>query len=224
MRLFCYDRIDCVPEGVEIADAAGILPVERITRYKNGSVALFANHFRYALQRHDPGIWVDTDHYCLKPLDFPDSHLFGRQANGHIANGVLRLPPDSPVVTSLLDLFDGRSIPVWAGTKLQRRARVLLEERGRIPWGELRWGLTGPEALTHYLTIEGLDGLAKPPCVFYPTDFTEAAWIVDPSRSLAEFVGADTVAVHLWNEKIKSFKNDPAPAGSFLARVQAEGA
>jgi hypothetical protein len=33
-----------------------------------------------------------------------------------------------------------------------------------------------------------------------------------------------TVTVHLWNERIKHFKEKPAPKGSFLARLQQEGA
>ena len=33
-----------------------------------------------------------------------------------------------------------------------------------------------------------------------------------------------SVAVHLWNECIRTFKDAPAPAGSFLHRLQQEGA
>ena len=32
-----------------------------------------------------------------------------------------------------------------------------------------------------------------------------------------------TVAIHLWNECIKGFKNEPAPDGSFLSRLKREG-
>lgn len=33
----------------------------------------------------------------------------------------------------------------------------------------------------------------------------------------------NSLALHLWNELIRGFKDKPAPAGSFLARLHAEG-
>jgi hypothetical protein len=184
---------------------------------------LFANHFRYALQQHDAGIWMDTDNYCLKPLDFEDEYLFGRQATGSIAIGVLRLPKNSPVLENLLALFHAGAIPVWGPTPAQKLARDALDRGEPVPWETMRWGLTGPRALTYYLEQSALAHLAKPPSVFYPADFTEAEWIIDPTRSLSEFIREDTAALHLWNEKIKAFKDRPAPQGTFLARIQEEG-
>lgn len=223
MRLYCYDRVDGIPDGVEVAGADTIVPRDKIRRYKTGSVALFANHFRYALQRQEAGLWMDMDNYCLKPLDFDDPYLFGRQSNGNIAIGVLRLPKDSPVLRALLSIFEVGAIPVWARKQAQNKARAALDNGEPIPWETMRWGLTGPRALTYYLEQNELSHLAKPQSVFYPADFTDAEWILDPARSLSEFVREDTVALHLWNEKIKSFKDKPAPAGSFLAQIQEEG-
>jgi hypothetical protein len=36
-------------------------------------------------------------------------------------------------------------------------------------------------------------------------------------------IGDGTVAIHLWNYCISSFKNQTAPPGSFLDRLQREG-
>ena len=224
MRLYCYDAVEGIPEGVEVADANDILHADKIIRYDTGSVALFANHFRYALQARKAGLWVDTDSYFLKPHDFNEPYVFGRQRNGNVANGILLLPPESPVLAALLALFDAGAVPVWGGTSSQDLAREALARGDVVPWGKMKWGLTGPRALTHYLKENGLYDLAKPSRIFYPTDFTEADWIVDPKRSLDEFIAPDTVALHLWNEKIKAYKNEPAPRGSFLARLQTEGA
>ena len=223
MRLYCYDDVKGIPDGVEIADAATVLPPDKIRRYEGGGVALFANHFRYALQKRDSGIWMDTDNYCLKPLDFDDAHLFGRQANGSIAIGVLRLPKDSSVLDSLLSLFEAGAVPVWGPQRAQNLASKALEKGEPVPWETMRWGLTGPRALTYYLEQNDLMHLAKPQSVFYPADFTDANWIIDPTRGLSEFVREDTVALHLWNEKIRGFKDKPAPKGSFLAQIQEEG-
>ena len=43
---------------MELRDAAEILPESRIIRHKTGSVALFANWFRYELQRRGLGTWT----------------------------------------------------------------------------------------------------------------------------------------------------------------------
>jgi hypothetical protein len=223
VRLFCYEPIRGVPEGVLVADAAAILPSDRIIRYENGSVALFANLFRYMLQREGCGLWADTDHYFLKPHDFPEPYVFGRLQNGRLANGVLKMPSDCPLLTSLLKSFDGIVVPPWANGIEREKAQTLLESQGNFRPEDMAWGFTGPRALTHLARELGLDGWAKATQVFYPADFTESDWLLDPSRSLDDAIAPDTVGIHLWNQKIKGFKNEPAPRGSFLARLQDEG-
>jgi hypothetical protein len=54
--------------------------------------------------------------------------------------------------------------------------------------------------------------------------WTDADWIRNPGLTLERVTTSQTVAVHLWNERIKTFKEVPAAPGSFLARLQAEGA
>lgn len=101
LALYCYSVPDGVPSGVELRDAAKILPADAIIRHQSGSVALFANWFRYELQRLGAGTWVDCDVYLLAPLDGRSPYLFGEEAPGRINNGVLRLPSESPLLPSL---------------------------------------------------------------------------------------------------------------------------
>jgi GT2 family glycosyltransferase len=82
---------------------------------------------------------------------------------------------------------------------------------------------TGPHALTWIARNMSLDREALPPDVLYPIRWQDAAWVADPSARLEDRISESTVAIHLWNEIIKTFKNAPAPAGSFLARLQEEG-
>ena len=55
VQLYVYGQVSAVPEGVTVLDGRSILPEERICRYGpaagpgEGSLALFANLFRYAL-------------------------------------------------------------------------------------------------------------------------------------------------------------------------------
>ncbi len=68
-----------------------------------------------------------------------------------------------------------------------------------------------------------LPQLAEPEERFYPVHWTSAEWIRDPQVLLEDVIHDGTVAIHLWNYCIRSFKNEPAPEGSFLHRLQAEG-
>jgi len=94
LSLYCYDRPDGVPHGVELRDAAAILPKTSIIRHHSGSVALFANRFRYELQRRGLGTWLDADAYLVRPLDGSSDYLIGEFEPGRFNNGVLRLPQD----------------------------------------------------------------------------------------------------------------------------------
>ncbi|MFT4769143.1 MAG: mannosyltransferase OCH1-like enzyme, partial [Glaciecola sp.] len=68
-HLYVYDDVDGIPSGTIIKDANTVVPAERIFRYKdNGSVAGFANLFRYALLFANGGAWADMDMVCLKPI------------------------------------------------------------------------------------------------------------------------------------------------------------
>src|SRR5215471_6623997 len=70
-HLYAYDEIQNLPSGVTVLDANEILPRSSIFTYRgNGSVAGFANHFRYKLLMDRGGWWADLDMVCLRPLDF----------------------------------------------------------------------------------------------------------------------------------------------------------
>ena len=201
--LYVYDDVDGVPEGVEVRDAADVLPRDRIVRYPDGGVALFSNWFRYELLRRGAGTWIDTDQYLVAPIDPDRPYVFGYESDDWIAIGVLRLPPDSPVLAPLLAQF---------------------AEQARDTVADLPWGTTGPKAVTALLREHGLTHWAYPPEVLYPVHFSDAGWICDPQRSLDDVLTPTSIGVHLWNERIKAFKDAPPPPGSFLARLHDEGA
>lgn len=224
LALYCYRRPEGVPEGVEVRDAAEVLPEASVVRHRNGSPALFANRFRYELQRRGAGAWVDTDVYLVAPLPDARPYLLGREDGRFLGNAVLRLPPDAPVLAELLALFAERRVPPWLSPRERLRAWARLARTGRTGIAEMPWGTLGPRAVTAVLHRAGLDGWALPQDVLYPVGCDDAAWVLDPDVLLEARTTPRTVAVHLWNEKIKRVKDAPAPPGSFLARLQAEGA
>jgi hypothetical protein len=222
VRLHCYGRPAGVPDGVEIADAADILPESAIIR-QNGSPAPFANRFRYELLRRGLGTWLDCDVYLLKPLDMERPYLMGVENDkGTINNGVLRMPADSPLLPPLLALFEERSVPRWIGRRARIAAAWRLLTTGRSGLARMPWGASGPLALTALARRHGLAGEAQPQEVFH-LGLQDPEWIRDPARPLETMATPRTVAIHLWNFVITPFKELPAPAGSFLARLQQEG-
>jgi hypothetical protein len=213
-----------MPKGVELRDASEVLPQGRIIAHRKGqSVALFADWFRYELQRRELGTWLDTDNYLVGGLDMERAYLFGEYAPGCIANGVVRIPPDSPMLAALLDLFESKETPDWLPWKWYLPARLRELVTGEVDLSRLPWGCTGPHAMTALAQRYGLSSEALPSDVFNPVPWTEAHWILDPARTLEDALTERSVGIHLWNQRIKDFKNEPAPPGSFLARLHEEG-
>lgn len=224
IALYCYAVPEGVPEGVELRDAAEILPQEGLHGLCRGGAAMFSDWFRYALLRRGLGTWIDADIYLLRPIDEEADYVMGEQEPGLLNNAVLRLPPGSPLLAPLLALFEAPSIPPWLPPRALWSARAARLVRGRVDLAAMPWGTTGPHALTALAASTGLASRAVPPEVFFPVPWRNADWIRDRAKPIEQMTTERTVAVHLWNECIKGFKDEPAAPGSFLHRLQRESA
>ena len=224
LTLYCYGRPDGVPEGVDLADAAQVLPEKEVTAYRNGSFSLFSNRFRYELQRRGLGTWVDCDAYLLAPLDGKRPYLIGEYEPGKLNPGILRIPPDSSLLPALLAPFEEKMVPYWLPWPAKVAAYLRRVATGRTGVALMPWGTTGPLALTEVVRRLGVTVDPLPPEVLYPVRWQDAHWIADPEQRLEDRIAPGAVSVHLWNERIKHLKAKPAPPPSFLARIQAEGA
>lgn len=152
-RLYTYDlRLD-VPDGCEVADAAAILPEDRVFFYPGdrgrGSVAAFANLFRYKLLHDRGGWWVDTDIVCQARRLPGARYVFGYQSDGSINNAVLKCP---------------------AGSRLMQRCHEAAAAEGE----DLRWGVTGPLLLSRLVIEQRLERFVADSRAFYPYDWREA--------------------------------------------------
>ena len=223
LTLYCYSQPEGVPEGVTTADAAAVVPRSELIRYRNGSYSLFSNRFRYELQERGAGTWVDCDVYLLKPLDGTRPFLCGEQAPGRINGAVLRIPAGNPLLAALLDVFQERAVPWWLPWRSRMAAHARLKTSGRSGVARMPWGTTGPSALTALSKQLCIDLEPLPPELLYPVPWEKAEWINDPEVCLDDQVSSKTVAIHLWNERIKHLCPDHAPRGSFLARLRDEG-
>jgi hypothetical protein len=129
ITLFSYDDIPNVPEGVIQVDGREVLDTADFLKYeKKDSYALFADLFRLRMIATHPGmIWVDTDVYCLRPMDYESDVVMGFELAGseRVNNAVLGLPPGHPMLAAMLAFTaDPFAIPPF----LKRRQRAEYEE------------------------------------------------------------------------------------------------
>ena len=100
--VFGYVRPDGIPEGIEWCNAEEILPRTEFLFAPNGSPALGTDLFRYRLQVHGHGLWLDADILLLKPLEKLTTPVYGWQDELRMNAAVLYLPPDSAVLQDLI--------------------------------------------------------------------------------------------------------------------------
>ena len=106
--LFTYGPVEGLPDGVDLAPAADILPQTPIIRHeRTGSPAFHADVFRLQLMRQTDFCWVDTDAYCVRPFVIPrHGHWHGlipAEGKEIVNNGVLKLPKRSKTLKALLE-------------------------------------------------------------------------------------------------------------------------
>jgi hypothetical protein len=207
VHLYAYEEMDGVPAGVRVIDANTVLPEERIFRYGpaagrvEGSVAIFADRFRYKLLYEKGGWWADADMVCLKPLDLEAAFVFGYDTATSINNAMLRMPAGSDLAASLYET----ALTLGEDTKHAR---------------------TGPVLLTEEVTKFGMEQYALPPKAFYPVYYQYAEFLLkaDTSDRILMRALRDSYCVHFWNEFLRlrgRDKNAAYPASSIYEQLKA---
>lgn len=197
-RLYSYDEI-ALPAGAELCDASSILPRDQVFFYTSGpgagSVAAFANKFRYALLAQQGGWWVDMDIVCLVD-EFEDyDTFFAYEEGARINNAMLKFPKGSPIMQAC-----------WDGADASGK--------------DLAWGQTGPRLLTDVLERSSMAGSAQNVSLCYALEWHQYLYFWDPVlRPYVEQAVQDSIVVHLWNEMVRRIglnKKKPPPQNSYL--------
>jgi mannosyltransferase OCH1-like enzyme len=206
-HLYVYEDVRDVPKGVQLMDARSILPADRIFTYQHGaeqgSYSGFADAFRWHLLAEKGGWWADLDVVCLKPFDFPDSHIIASSHEGKWGNPaincVMKMPANSDLAT------------------------YLCRESDRYDPQQIRFTETGPLLLQRGIAALGLDSaivahdifcaiswrsvqqkiaytqLNSRPCRWlnYTKDY--ARGVLKPAASI-DRLRRHSAAIHLWSE------------------------
>jgi hypothetical protein len=199
--LYAYRKFD-VPKGVELRDAAEILPESRVFVYKRepgrGSVAAFSNLFRYRLLREAGGWWVDADVICLaEKIPEPDVFL-GWEEDEKVGSAILRFPARHPLPAALYRAADA------AGD-------------------DVAWGEVGPHLVTRLVHEVGLEASVLPRERSFPIRARNALDLLVPSleeKVARQVRGAPML--HYWNEILRRavvFKWMAPPPESFMGHL-----
>jgi hypothetical protein len=204
VHLYVYEEPTGVPAGVQVMDAADILPQSALFLHRRRqSVAHFADWFRYRLLFARGGLWSDTDMVCLRPFDYSSPVVFAWQDHLHLNNAVLGLPAGDALAEWLANCCEhpNRILPYddigMRLKKLKRRFRG----QGRE---SVRWGDTGPYGLTRAARHLGYTEHALPQWHFYPVRFEEHQVLFESPRAGVEMSFNGSRAVHLWNQLIEA--------------------
>jgi hypothetical protein len=201
-HLYAYEAIAGVPKGATVLDAGRILPSSRIFRYTgNGSLAGFANFFRYKLLLESGGWWVDMDTVCLRPFDFDTEYVVSSEMHAGAS------------------VIDNAALKAPRGSALAEYAWSVCESKDPK---SLRWGETGPRLLAEAVQHCGLAQYVRPPETFCPVPYRAWESVLSPDLKLN--FGPETHAVHLWHELWRTAGQDKDaryPAGCLFETLKA---
>ena len=207
LKLYTYEGVGNVPAGVELADAAGILPLTGFLRHgRTGSPALHSDLFRYhMLAKSDRTIWADTDAYCLRPFTSATGHFHAWESPTGINGGVLGLPRDSKTLAGLLAFTaDEFAIPSWYGAEYEAELVAKKAAGTPVSAGDMPWGVWGPHALTHFLKATGEAKYTLPRAALYPFAYEDRGLMLRPGLDTAPYVTAETFSIHFYGRRMRS--------------------
>ena len=224
-HLYTYGEVKGIPEGTVLKNANEIIPKSGIFKNKKGSLAIFADWFRFELLYKKGGFYVDMDMICLKPFDFEKEDIvYGKETGDTVSNAIMKFPKGSPICRHMADIcMSPNKILPYDKTKhkLKKIRRRYLEgnKRGNTEWGEAG----GPTGLTRYLAHHNMTTSAKPFYFFFPIHYNNWKSIFDSTFKNNKDYFAGSYAVHLWNEKIRKHgmnKNENFLKNSFIEHLK----
>ena len=221
-KLYSYepDKLQGVPDGVELCDAAEIMPREKLISYSDtGAVALGANFWRYNLLAKGHGRWVDMDLILLKRFPVESEYVFGWEYAGWINNAVMAAPAGSAFVDDLLSIPQPNRRPPWFGPKRSLLFYLERLKKGHIPLEDMPWGTYAAGLVTYLVKKHKLEQFTLPPRVFYPVEWKDARKLYGPAEEIEAMLAEDTLTVHMWHSSLGELKQAPPPAGSYMAKV-----
>lgn len=201
--LYTYEDVRGVPEGTTLVDANSILPAKDMF-ILHGSIAEFADYFRWKLLYDKGGYWVDMDMVCLQPFDLKDEIVIGNEDMFTSSIGVLKFPKHH-ILTEFMALHcaDINAFYPWDRKliKLKKSIKKILgnNSKSSFAWGEIGGPLALGKALDHF----ALKHVVKPYTFFYPIHHAHWKYIFDDTFEGDYTLFKNSLGIHLWNEMLR---------------------
>lgn len=213
-QLYVYDIPENVPQGVEVLDAAAILPRARVfaegagSKGHVGSLGAFSDLFRYALLAARGGMWSDTDVINLHRFE-PEGQRFVSTERTDVSfvgpNGaMMAAAAGDPFVCTALD----------------RAEQIIARD-------QVRFSAIGPDLLAELIGQDGFEGVdLMPPDFLNPITWMETGMLLGSSAALAtklRKIGAPNL--HVYTETWRQFglgMQAPPDSTTFLGRLYAD--
>ncbi|WP_080903093.1 glycosyltransferase [Parabacteroides sp. Marseille-P3160] len=176
-HLYVYDRQISIPQYAVLYDANEIIPEENIFLDSRGSVASFADWFRYKLLYEKGGWWVDMDTVCLKPFAFEKAYCFAQEEVGSLSIiniGYIKSPMRADYLEDCLNSIN--EYPSKAG---------------------IAWGTFGLSLIREVLSLYDFEPYLQKPAVFCPIPYYQLDKLIN---DISPIISEEAYAVHLWNE------------------------
>ncbi|NVD44751.1 hypothetical protein [Qipengyuania atrilutea] len=214
------DKLQNVPPGTDLRDAAEVMPQERLLRYRDsGSVALGANLWRIELLDKGYGCWVDMDLVFLRPFDFGQDYIYGWEYEDWINNAILMAPQGSKMVDDLKKIPQPNRRPPWYGPKRSLAFYWSLLRNGGMELEDYPWGTFSAGLVTYVVKRNRLSHYASAPEVFYPVRWKDARKVYEPAEVVEAMLTEETRTVHLWHSRLEGLRDAPPPKGSFIDKM-----
>ncbi|MFA8443092.1 hypothetical protein [Yoonia sp.] len=204
--LFTYGPVRNIPDGVRVCDGREILDTaDFLLHEKTQSVALFSDLFRFHMIKSMPEIiYVDTDVFCLKPMNFSNPYLFGfekhhNEKSWRLNGAVLRLPPESQILSKMLEFMSQtHPMPTWVPGWFKPQMQARFDTGVPMHVSEFPWGVWGPLGITAFARETGEVKHAQNVDVFYPVPFPDRRFLFMRPRKLNAFLTENSVTIHMW--------------------------
>jgi len=202
-ELYTYDDIEGVPEGTTVCDANEILSYDKVFKTHNGSLAHFADWFRWKLLYERGGIWVDMDLIGIKRFDPTKEILFGHERYGRPNISFLKFPKGHILCQYMANACEYPN-KILSYDNFRTRVKKVLRfiignKRSFVGWGEAG----GPIGFAKAVNYFKLSDHAEPFPAFYPVPAHCWQNIFDNTFLNYPSMIQDSYAIHLWNEHIR---------------------
>jgi len=223
VKLFVYEPVENVPDGVELHDAESVLSKSMLYQLDPDypgfkpwlSVVQFSDFFRIMLMKRGQGVWLDTDVYLVKPFHpEPEQVWLARENRARVGVSALYLPPDNPVIAAFEVYMQGKNpVPDWLGFKRRVVQPAVLKMKG-VPVRPNRLGITifGNDGISRLAKCFGFFDEARSKETFYYWTGHKVERIFDPAYGLQPLDHPDFIGFHIHKKALTDY---PPRRGSF---------